>query len=135
MLASRGWMRFALACNLFGAILLFLSFQATSSNFRLITDKWGDSALCVDNRLLIEALVNGGFKVGAADCPAFENGKPVAVVTIELPWLAYTGFVLTLIGFMLQFFAFPGPKTIAAMREELRIAKRLQRDAKPKPSK
>jgi hypothetical protein len=126
--ANRGWMRFALFCNLVGAVFLFLSFQAASSNFRLVTDKWGDSALCVKDRVLVQAMVNGGFKVGSMACPQFEDAKPVAVVTIELPWLAYLGFILTLIGFVLQFFAFPGPKSIAAMREELRLAKRLEQD-------
>ena len=134
MFASRGWMRFALICNLVGAMLLFLSFQATASKFRLVTDKWGDAALCVNDRLLMQALSNGGWRIGSERCPEFDKGKSVAVVNIELPWLAYLGFILTLVGFALQFFAFPGPKTVAAMREELRIAKRLERDAKSKTS-
>jgi hypothetical protein len=126
--ASRGWMRFALLCNFVGAVLLFLSFQAASSNFRLVTDKRGDSALCVQDRVLVQSLVNGGIRIGSIRCPQFEDAKPVAVVTIELPWMAYSGFILTLFGFVLQFFAFPGPKSVAAMRAELRLAKRLERD-------
>jgi hypothetical protein len=129
--ASRGWMRVALVCNLLGAILLFLSFQATSSNFRLVTDKSGNSALCVRDRVLVQAGVNGGMRIGIKGCPSFDNAKPVAVVTIELPWFAYCGFALTLIGFTLQYFALPGPTSLAAMREELRIAKKMAKLSKP----
>jgi hypothetical protein len=127
--ASRGWMRFALLCNFLGAILLFLSFQATSSNIRIITTADGRTALCVEKRGLIvahprDSLIAMQINV---DCPEWEHARPAAVVNLELPWLADLGFILSILGFVLQFFAFPGPKSIAEMREELRIAKRLKK--------
>ena len=119
-------MRFALLCNFLGAILLFLSFQATSSDFRLITASNGDAALCANGRaLLIQK--EKGYALGIGQmCPEWEHARPAAIVNLELPWLANLGFILTLIGFVLQYFAFPGPRSIAEMRQELKIAKKQQ---------
>ena len=130
MFATRGWMRFALLCNFLGAILLFLSFQATSSNFKLITASDGSSALCVNNRAMMTARPDGGWSIGGGTCPEWEHARPAAVVNSEHPIFVTLGFVLTVLGFLLQFLALPGPRSLAAMRKELREARlqeRLQR--------
>ena len=123
MFATRGWARFALLCNLLGTVLLFLSFQATSSDFKLITTSDGRSALCVHNRALLIFLPNGGWQLGARECPEWEHARPAAVVNIERPMFVTIGFSLTTLGFLLQFLSLPSPKTIAQMRADLKAAR------------
>jgi hypothetical protein len=105
MFASRGWMRFALFCNLLGAAFLFLSFQATSSNVRIMTQPGKDTtAFCAYETTII--MHGSQFVIGGL-CPTWPNVKPIALVSIEYPKLVTAGFVLTLLGFMLQWFSFP----------------------------
>jgi hypothetical protein len=101
--ASREWMRFALVLNLLGTGLPFFSFQATSSNLKIITTKAGFTALCVDKHALLISLPNGnGIGMGMSSCPEWENARPAAVVNIEKPWLVSIGFVILCFGFLLQ---------------------------------
>jgi len=125
-------MRLALILNLVGTVTLFLSFQATSSNFRLITTKDGKSALCVDQRAMLIALPGGGWTIGSQQCPDWENARPAAVVNIEKPGFVTLGFILTTLGFLLQFLSFPSPKSAAQMRIELKAAERAERKAEKK---
>jgi len=127
-------MRLALILNLAGTVILFLSFQATSSNFRLITTKDGKSALCVDQRAMMIATPDGGWTIGAQKCPDWENARPAAVVNIEHPSFITLGFILTTFGFLLQFLSFPSPKSAAEMRLELKgfqKAEELKRKINP----
>lgn len=134
MFATRGWMRLALFLNLLGAALLFFSFQATSSNFILITGSDGTSALCVNGKSLVAELPGHGWRIGGAPCPELEHGRPTAVVNSEHPFFVTLGFIITIIGFALQFLAIPGPRSIAAMRKELREARLQERIAGHKKS-
>jgi hypothetical protein len=105
MFSSRGWMRFALLCNLLGAVLLFLSFQATSSRVNLISFPDGRTIFCVNGHTALAFSQNVlGF---GGVCPDAENAKPIALVTIEHPKMVTAGFVLTILGFLLQWFSFP----------------------------
>jgi hypothetical protein len=124
--ATRGWMRFALLLNLFGTVLLFLSFQATSSNFRLITTSQGDSALCVDQRALIISYAVRGMSIGTMDCPDWQNARPAAVVNVERPSFVTLGFICTTLGFLLQFLSIPTAKTIHDIRKELKELQRAE---------
>jgi hypothetical protein len=131
--ASRAWARFALLCNLAGTVLLFLSFQATSSSFKLIRTNDGRSALCVYGMAFIEADSSGAFNFGGSQpCPEWERSKSVAVVNIEHPVFVTLGFVLTTLGFLLQFLSIPSPKTIAQIRAELKVAKKTGKNAPKK---
>lgn len=57
---------------------------------------------------------------GMRNCPDWEHARPAAVVNIEMPSMVTLGFIFITTGFLLQFLAVPGPKTIAQMRQELK---------------
>jgi uncharacterized membrane protein len=115
-------MQLALILNLLGTVVLFYSFQATSSKFRLVTTKVGRSSLCVDGQALITHEA-GGLGSLMGPCPDWANSKAAAVVNIEHPTLIGVGFLLITAGFLIQYFAIPQPKTIAQIRSELKLLK------------
>jgi len=121
-------MRFALTLNLLGTVMLFLSFQATSSNLRLVTASDGSTALCIENRTLAISLPGGGVGIGRNICPDWDKAHPVAVVTIERPVLVTSGFLLATLGFLLQFLSFPSPKTTAQLRKELKELQKTEQE-------
>ena len=128
MFANRAWMRVALFLNLLGTVMLFLSFQATSSNLKLVTTKDGRTALCVENHALAVSLPNGGIALGMAVCPDWENARPAAVVNVEHPAFVSWGFAFTTLGFLIQFLSFPSPKTTAQLRKELKELQKVEQD-------
>ena len=113
--------------------LLFFSFQATSSDFRLVTavsksvlltEPVKQYALCVnDYALLASDGKNGIIVAPAGGCPDWAHAKPAAVVNIEHPVFEGLGFITLLAGFLLQYLSVPSPKTIAQIRKELKTAK------------
>lgn len=121
MLASRGWQKFALFLNLAGTILLFLSFQATSSNIKIVTTRDSfDTALCVEGRGIVVAMPRGEMAFNLPHCPDWNNAKPAAVVNIERPFLVTFSFSLLAIGFLLQYLAVPDPSTIEQLRKDVK---------------
>jgi hypothetical protein len=102
-----------------------LSFQATSSDFRFISAKDGRKAVCVENRALIVVEPNG-FGFGVSSCPDWKDGKPAAVVNVEKPTFVTLGAILVMFGFAVQFFSFPGPKSTAEMRKEIKEFQRAE---------
>jgi hypothetical protein len=128
-------MRVSLLLNLVGTVLLFLSFQATSSNFRLITTADGNSALCVNQRALLVSYANGNWGMGIYTCPEWEHARPAAVVNIENPSFVTLGFICTTLGFLLQFLSVPSPQTTSQMRQEIKEAQKIEnRNRKLNPS-
>lgn len=122
MFGSRGWQRFALVLNLFGTLLLFVSFQATSSNVRIVRTRDGSmTALCVESEAIF-VTEKRGVGIGA-NCPSITDGRPVAIVNIEKPALVGFGFIMILIGFALQIISVPDAKTIDDMRRQLKELK------------
>jgi hypothetical protein len=117
--------------NVAGTFLLFYSFQATSSDFRLVTAKSysvvageiKQYALCVNNYTLLETDSRHGIMVGSANCPDWQHARPAAVVNIEHPSFLTIGFSLLFFGFIIQFFAVPEPKTIAELRYQIKMLK------------
>ena len=128
MFASRGWMRFALVLNLFGTTLLFFSFQATSSNVRILQAPSGITVFCVNRLAIFAAMPNGGLGIGLTGrgiCENPEQSRAIALVNIEHPTLVTIGFLTLVFGFLLQFLSVPSVKTIAQLRKEL---KELQKE-------
>lgn len=131
MFSTRKWQQFALFLNLVGTALLFFSFQATSSDFRLVTAKthsavageMDEYALCVNNYTLLATDAHSGLYLGRRGCPDWSHARPAAVVNIEYPVLEGLGFVILLLGFLIQYLAVPQPKTIQQLRQELKALK------------
>jgi hypothetical protein len=111
VLANPKWQKIALFLNLAGTIVLFYSFQATSSDFRLVTAPVklgqlappnnivvgqpgnlhpGDKqyALCINNYTLLSTDASSGIHMAYPGCPSWENAKPAAVVNLEYPFFA-----------------------------------------------
>jgi hypothetical protein len=77
----------------------------------------------------------GGYYLGTMTCPEWEHARPAAIVNSEHPMFVTLGFVLTVLGFLLQYLALPGPRSLAAMRKELREARLQERLESYKKSK
>lgn len=135
MFSNRKWYQAALALNMFGWLLLFYSFQATSSDFRLVTATSNSAiagelkqyALCVNNYTLLETDSHHGMYIGTQGCPDWQHARPAAVVNIEHPRFVGIGFLFVMLGFLLQYLSIPQPKTIAALRMELKKLKAEER--------
>jgi hypothetical protein len=133
--SNRKWQQFALFLNLVGTALLFYSFQATSSDFRLVSaiqhsviaGDLHEYALCVNNYTLVVTNGQNGVGFGVRGCPDWNNSRSVAVVNIEHPTFEGLGFAILLSGFFLQYLAVPQPRTIAQMRKELKLLKEQEK--------
>jgi hypothetical protein len=67
----------------------------------------GRTIFCVNGHIALSTVENNvGF--GGA-CPEGTPARPIALVTIEYPKLVTIGFLLTMLGFLLQWFSFPAP--------------------------
>ena len=69
--------------------------------------------------------------MGGSECPDWENSKAAAVVNIEHPMFEGLGFTLLVLGFALQYLAVPQPKTVAALRMELKKIKAQEKQERP----
>lgn len=117
--------------------MLFYSFQATSSSFRLIRRPVSTGGLfrqeyeydiCVeDYTLLMSDPATGGMSLGHQGCPRTEDDRPAAVVNTEHPFLVTLGFLCIVVGFMIQFFSVPEPRSIAQLRQEIKLLKLQQK--------
>jgi hypothetical protein len=112
-LSAPNFARFALAANLVGSILLFYSFQATSSDFKLTTQDLAQSeqkyAICAGDLVLASADTRHNTNFGTGEnCP--EKAKSAAIVNTEHPAFITAGFILLVFGFVLQYLAIPSSK-------------------------
>jgi hypothetical protein len=112
--------------NLIGAFLVFLSFQATSSEFALTMLKDGRRALCSNNDALImwgPGTVGMGLTNGCS--PDRVLGIPrLAIVTIDSPALGYLGWFVLLLGFFIQVFS-SGPSLLT--NEQIRNLRKAEK--------
>jgi hypothetical protein len=113
--------------NLAGSLLVFLSFQATSTRLVLVTssDKSDKTAaFCIGDTALFR-LSSDGHGVGlGTSCPQSENMKPAAVVNTEYPWMAKLGWFLLLFGIGLQVYSIEPSKLT---NEDLRVLRKAHK--------
>ena len=105
--------RWSAVLNLAGTLLVFLSFQAHSSDFFLTNLKDGSKALCVGNNALIVwgaglGHVGWGQPNGCIDVA---DTPKVAIVTVESPAFLTMGWAFLLLGFLLQLVSIEPPKS------------------------
>jgi hypothetical protein len=104
---------FGLVCNLAGTGCLAWSFQATSSQFRLITAENLTSrgrpnpngkaySVCADMLELTSVDTTQSVSAGTGRCALWELGKPAAIVVSDQPHLLELGLGLFAVGFLLQ---------------------------------
>jgi uncharacterized membrane protein len=122
--SSPAWQKAALLLNLLGTVVLFLSFQATSSNVKIVRAPDGRTALCVDARGLVVDVPPAGLQLGTHSCPDWENARPAAVINIEHPMFITIGFLLISLGFLIQFLSVSNPATLQQLRDEMKRSKR-----------
>lgn len=94
--------RFALFLNLLGGVLLFYSIQVTSSKISIVNGVDGSTSLCWNNLAFISASPNGRWVI-AGPCPVAANRQQTAVIATEHPTFIRLGFLLVLIGFLIQY--------------------------------
>jgi hypothetical protein len=143
VLSNPKWQKAALFLNLVGTIVLFYSFQATSSDFKLVTAPYEihdvhpffigpqgipphgtkQYALCVNDFTIISSDIHSTVELGHAGCPNWAGAKPAAVVNIEHPTFEGIGFAMIALGFTLQYFSVPQAATITHLRKQLKAAK------------
>jgi hypothetical protein len=56
-------------------------------------------------------------------CPDWADARSVAVVNLELPWMATWGLIFFSLGFLLQLLAIPNARTIAQLRQDIKKAR------------
>ncbi|WP_157477243.1 hypothetical protein [Granulicella tundricola] len=80
-------------------------------------------SICVEDYTLLSTNARGGVMMGHSGCPKGEDDRPAAVVNTEHPAFITTGFIMIVIGFIIQFFAVPEPKSISDLRREIKNLK------------
>ncbi len=130
--------RTALLINIAGTFLLMYSFQASSSDFRLITRHNQDDdrnystgnayAICVQDFTLAETDSRGGVRLGSPSCKDWVGATPTAVVTAERPAFARWGLRLTIIGFLMQLLVpISKAESIAEIQQQIRLLKKREK--------
>lgn len=110
--------------NLLGAFLVFLSFQATSTNLLMIANKDKSFAFCVGDRAVFGLIPGGRGTYIGASCPEGQDAKPAAVASTDSPWLAKLGWIILAIGFALQIFSV---ESSPLSKEDLRILRKARK--------
>jgi hypothetical protein len=98
------WASWALVLNVVGFVLLFVAFQATSSDLK-ITKENTAIALCFGEHAVLyddpsEKTRIFGISVPLAAC---SKGKPSAIVNTDYPWLGKLGVLFIFVSFWMQF--------------------------------
>ncbi len=104
------WAQISAFLNLLGSVFLFLSFQATSTSLLLVSGADKSTSFCVGDTAMFKFSESGtGVEMGTK-CPIAANSKPTAVVNTDLPELAKWGWIVLVIGFLVQIFSIePSP--------------------------
>ena len=104
--------RLSAALNLLGSLLVFASFQATSTRLLLVIGNNKEVAFCIGDRALFGLSPDGmGLRMGYG-CPKGDTVRPAAVVNTDAPWMAISGWIMLAVGFGLQFFSIEKPQVV-----------------------
>jgi hypothetical protein len=113
-LARPNYQRAALIVNVAGAVMIFLAFQANSSDFSLVTGTnpvTGSKVftICAEGRPMMRTDAGANMSmIGPAynTCPADDSNK-VALVRSDHPSFAWWGFFAIIIALFVQIFGVP----------------------------
>jgi hypothetical protein len=95
------WASLSLLLNALGFVLLFVAFQASSSDLKIVR-KDDTFALCFSGTALFQASGNGRYFGMAKEYSSCSDGKPTAIVNSDFPWLGKIGFLFILVSFWAQ---------------------------------
>ena len=127
-MTKAGVARCSAVLNFVGSLLVFLSFQATSTRLVLVTSEDKNdktAAFCIGDTAVFGLSPDGhGMDMGYT-CPQKENMKPAAVVSTESPRIAKFGWLLLLVGFLGQVFSIEPSRLTADDLRLLRKARKL----------
>jgi len=87
-------------------------------------------SICVEDFTLLSTDARGGVMIGHRGCPTALDDRRAAVVNTEHPLFVTIGFLMTILGFLIQFFSVPESKSVAELRAEIKKLK-LQDRTKP----
>lgn len=112
-----------------GSFLVFYAFQATSTGFLVYTHgRYGEAAMCVGDppQSMIAMGANGELAIGMRGLDnSCSQGKNFAVVNTDSPRLVRFGWVLVLLGFILQIVSIERPIPIRIERGHLKKLRKL----------
>jgi hypothetical protein len=111
--------RFAIFLGFLGSLLLVFAFHATSTDFVLVTQDNGHSAICVGDTALFVVVAHKTLGMGAS-CPKGIASDPIAAVYSNCPSCGSWGLRLLIIGFILQFFTMEKPSAYNMTRQQQR---------------
>ena len=115
--------------TLFGSLLVFYAFQVTSTGFVVYTHgSHGEAAMCVGDppRSMLAMGPNGEFLMGVRGLDkSCSQGKNFAVVNTDSPRLMGFGWILVVVGFVLQVVSIERPVQSEAGRRRLKKSKKL----------
>jgi len=104
---------------------VFHSFQATSTSLILVTEKNGAMSFCVGNNAMFTAIPGPGHGLQMGhECPQGIDAKPAAIVNTDSPIEATLGWLLLLLGFVLQVFSIEPSKLTS---EDLRLLRKARK--------
>jgi uncharacterized membrane protein len=121
--------RLSAMLTLLGSILIFYAFQATSTGFLVYTHgKHGESAMCIGDppRSLIAMGPSGELLMAMRGYDqSCSQGRHFAVIDTESPRLACFGWILMLVGFILQMLSIEKPMSAKEDQKRLKKLRRL----------
>lgn len=99
------WAQWGLVLNMAGFVLLFVAFQATSSNLSIYTNnEKHTTSLCLGSHALLVGNNDGATIIGLGrEDPSCSQGNPTAIINTDFPWVAKVGVICIFLSFWMQF--------------------------------
>ena len=102
--------RWSAVLSFVGSVVVFLSFQATSTSLLLVKGTDKTTSFCVGDVAMLKLSADGKGLSMATKCPLAEDSRPTAVVSTDLPWLSNLGWFILTVGFFMQIFSIEPPR-------------------------